>query len=100
MDNYEVIFLSKALRDLDGIYTYIAKNLSEPETALALVDELEEQILSLERMPYRCPERRVGVYAGKGYRQLLVKNYVAIFRVDEANKEVVVVTIQYAKRNI
>ena len=72
MDKYKVMLLSRELKDLDGIYEYIAKSLSEPETALKLVDSIEEQILSLEYMPYRCPERRIGSYAGKGYRQLIV----------------------------
>lgn len=62
MDNYSVKLLSRALRDLDGIYAYIAKTLQEPETALRMVEELEAQILSLETMPYRCagaPDRRI-----------------------------------------
>lgn len=98
MDNYTVQLLSRALRDLDDIYAYIAGNLLEPGTAGSMIDALEEGILSLETMPYRCPERRVGVYANKGYRQLFVKNYVIIFRIDESRKQVTVVTVQYAKR--
>ena len=89
MDNYRVQLLSRALRDLDGIYAYIAKTLQEPETALHMVEELEAQILSLETMPYRCAERRTGAYAGKGYRQLFVKNYTVIFRIDEKEKQAV-----------
>lgn len=54
MDKYEVKLLSKALRDLDGIYAYIARSLMEPGTAANLIDELEERILSLEHLPYRC----------------------------------------------
>lgn len=99
LDKYKVKILSKALRDLDGIYAYIAKNLLEPGTASRLVDKLEEQILSLEYLPYRCPERPTGAYANKGYRQLLVKNYTVIYRVDEAAKEVLIVTVRYSKSN-
>ena len=95
-ERYSVKLLSRALRDLDGIYDYIARNLQEPGTAADLVDTLEKEILSLERMPNRCPERRVGAYVDKGYRQLLVKNYAVIFRVDEERKNVIVVTVRYA----
>lgn len=94
MDNYKVKLLSRALHDLDGIYTYIAKMLQEPETALRMVEELEAQILSLETMPYRCAARRTGAYAGNGYRQLFIKNYTVIFRIDEKQKEVVIVAVQ------
>ncbi|MCI8877000.1 MAG: type II toxin-antitoxin system RelE/ParE family toxin [Lachnospiraceae bacterium] len=43
---------------------------------------------------------REGRYAGKGYRQLLIDNYIVIFRINEADKTVYVVTIQYQGRNI
>ena len=97
MDNYSVKLFSRALHDLDSIYAYIAKTLQEPETALHMVEELEKQILSLETMPYRCPERRTGAYAGKGYRQLFVRNYTVIFRIDEKQKQIVVVTVRYSR---
>ena len=87
--------MSRALRDLDGIYDYIAHTLLEPETALSLVGRIEVAILSLETMPYRCPERKQGVYANRGYRQLFVENYTAVFRIDEIKKTVIVVTVRY-----
>jgi plasmid stabilization system protein ParE len=61
------------------------------------VDEIEQGILSLEQMPNRCPERQRGAYAKKGYRQLLVKNYTVVFRVDAEKRQVVIVTVRYAK---
>lgn len=88
--------MSRALRDLDDIYAYIAKILLEAGTAEKLIDTLEQEILSLESMPYRCAERKTGAYAGKGYRQLFVKNYTVIFRIDEAHKTVIVVTVRYS----
>lgn len=45
--------MPRAFRDLDEIYSYIAHELSEPETALYLVSELETAILSLEELPER-----------------------------------------------
>ena len=91
--------MKRAQRDLDGIYTYIAQTLLEPGTALALVEKIDQEILSLEQIPYRWPERRRGAYANRGYRQMLVKNYTVIYRVDEANKQVVVVTVRYSPSN-
>jgi plasmid stabilization system protein ParE len=95
-EQYKVKLMSRALRDLDGIYKYIAETLLEPGTALALVAEIESEILSLEHFPNRCAPRREGAYAGKGYRQLFVKNYTVIFRVDEARETVIVTTVQYS----
>ena len=43
------------------------------------------------------PERTTGIYAHQGYRQLLVDNYTAVYRVDESKKQVIIVTIRYSK---
>ncbi len=99
MDKYNVFLMSRALRDLDGIYAYIADTLLQPETALALVERIEEQVFSLAHLPYRCPERRQGTYANCGYRQLLVENYTVIYRIDEAKKQVIIVTVRYSPGN-
>lgn len=96
MDNYSVKLMSRALRDLDKIYDYIAHTLVEPGTALKLVERIENAIFSLETMPYRCPERRRGAYAYLGYRQLLVENYTVIYRIQESEKQVIVVTVRYS----
>ena len=96
MDKYNVSLTSRALRDLDDIYVYIAQTLLVPETALSLVDKIEKEIISLEEMPYRFPERKTGAYANKGYRQLFVGNYTVIYRVDEKRRQVIIVTIRYS----
>jgi toxin ParE1/3/4 len=40
-----------------------------------------------------------GMYAGMGYRQLIIDNYIAIFKIEEDKKEVWVVTVVYQGRN-
>jgi len=68
----------------------------ESSVAMNIVDDIEDALLSLEIMPHRCPERKVGVYARQGYRQLFVGNYTVLFRIDEERKLVMVVTIRYS----
>lgn len=97
MDNYAVKLLKRAYRDLDGIYAYIAETLLEPGTALKLLDTLEEAILSLEQLPHRGTLRKTGVYTDKGYRQLFIRNFTIIYRINDADKQVIVVTIRYSK---
>ena len=96
MDKYSVKLMERALHDLDSIYDYIAHTLLEPWTALNLVDRIENALLSLAMNPYRCPERKHGVYANRGYRQLFMENYTAVFRINEAKKTVIVVTVRYS----
>ena len=98
MENkYSVKLLPRAYRDLDGIYTYIAETLIEPGIAAKFVDSLEEAIFSLESMPQRGAVRKTGAYANKGYRQLFVGNFTVVYRVAEAKKRVLGVTIRYSK---
>lgn len=96
MDKYCVKLSPRALLDLDRIYDYIAKNLLEPGIAAKLIDEIEKSILGLDILPYRFSERKIGVYANRGYRQMFVKNYTVIYRVDENEKIVVVITVRYS----
>ena len=97
MDKYEVRLMNQALQDLDEIYGYITGSLQEPGVAAELLDALESEILSLEYLPYRCSERWTGSFANSGYRQLMVKNYIVIYRIDEAHKQVLIVTVRYAR---
>ncbi len=98
-DKYVVKFYTRAYRDLDDIYTYIAEILLEPGTALNMVDELEKAIFSLEQLPERGAIRRIGAYGGGNYRQLFVKNYCIIYRLIKKKKEVHIVTVRYTPSN-
>lgn len=99
MDNYTVKLYASAYRDLDGIYSYIANNLSEPAIAEKMIDALENAILSLEQLPERGAIRKTGIYANQDYRQLIVKNYLIIYRVLKDRKEVHIVTVRYSGSN-
>lgn len=57
-------------------------------------------ILNLSAFPQSHQERTEGKYARKGYRQLLINNYIAIFRIDESQKIVYIITIQYQGRDL
>lgn len=96
MVKYQVKITPQAFLDIDMIYDYIARHLLEPGIADNLVDEIEAGIFSLEEMPNRGAPRRIGNYANKGYRQLFIKNYTIVYRVDETEKQVIIVTVKYS----
>ena len=100
MDKYKVKVNPGAIRELDQIYEYIANEKLSPENAKRQTDRIKEAILNLGSFPQSHQERNEGRYAGKGYRQLLIDNYIGIFRIDEPYKTVYVVTIQYQGRNL
>lgn len=100
MDKYKIKLNPRSIRELDSIYEYIANEKWAPENAKGQVDRIKKAILNLDTFPQSHQERNEGRYAGKGYRQLLIDNYIAIFRIDENSKTVYVVTIQYQGRNL
>ncbi len=100
MDKYEVMLYPKAFRDIDDIYAYIALEKLSPENAKGQTDRIWEAIKILEYMPESHQDRLVGRYAGKGYKQLVVDNYLVIFKIDKTSKKVFVLTIQYQGRSI
>lgn len=100
MDNYKVKVNPRAIRELDNIYEYIANEKLAPENAKEQVDRIKKAVLSLNTFPQSHQKRNEGRYAEKGYRQLLIDNYIALFRIDELHKIVYVVTIQYQGRNL
>ena len=100
MDKYKVKVNPRAISELDRIYKYIADGKLSPQNARGQVDRIKKAVLNLDTFPQSHQERNEGRYAGKGYRQLLIDNYVVIFRIDELHKTVYVVTIQYQGRNL
>ena len=70
------------------------------ENAKGQTDRIWDTLRTLEQIPEAHQDRLVGRYAGKGYKQLLIDNYVAIFKIDQNAKKVYVVTVQYQGRNI
>lgn len=100
MDKYEVMLYPKAYRDIDDIYAYIAFEKLSPENAKGQTDRIWNAIKSLERFPESHQERLNGRYAGNGYKQLIIDNYIAIYKIDENAKRVYVVTVQYKGCNL
>lgn len=95
MDKYQIKLLARVARDLEDIYDYIANEFKVQETAEHMIDLLEQAILGLDEMPYRGSVRRTGAFANKGYRQIFVKNYTIVYRIDESKKQVIIVTVRY-----
>ena len=100
MDKYSVKLLSSAVIDLNAIFKYIAIDKSSLENAKAQVSRIRNSILNLSIFQNSHQDRLIGRFAGNGYKQLIVDNYIVIYRINEKEKVVYVVTIQYQGRNI
>ena len=100
MVKYHIKLYPRAYRDMEEIYRYIAIEKQVPENAKAQTDRIWRAIKKLETFPGSHQDRLEGKYAGKGYKQLLVDNYMAIYKIDQTEKTVYVITVQYQRRNM
>ncbi|MFR5619000.1 MAG: type II toxin-antitoxin system RelE/ParE family toxin [Clostridium sp.] len=95
MDKYKVKVNPRAIRELDHIYEYIANGKLAPENAKGQVDRIKKAILGLENFPPSHQERLRVDMLQKAIISYWIDNYIAIFRIDEPNKTVYVLIIQY-----
>ena len=77
MEKYKVKIYPAAKQDLLDIVDYL--NTLSQDTALRYYDLLTEEVASLSYMPERCPRPKDLALAAKGYRCLLVKNYLVFY---------------------
>ena len=77
--NYKVRIYPAAERDLLEVIDYL--NTLSPQTALKYYDLLTEQIAGLSFMPERCPWPKDLALIAKGYRYLIVKDYLVFYKV-------------------
>ena len=92
---YRTIFTPTAIKDLAGIYYYIMDEFGDIDTADRLLSSLHEAVNTLKNFPYRCALRKIGRYANSSHRQLFVKNFTVVYRVDELRQRVFVVAVRY-----
>ncbi|MBQ5472658.1 MAG: type II toxin-antitoxin system RelE/ParE family toxin [Treponema sp.] len=99
---YKVEIADSAKTELTGIVKYFVEDLSNPVSARKLLDDFYEQKSYLYDNPYTFPLCPIMSLQRKGYRRFLfMKNYVALYVVDDdENKKVVTIMhIFYAKRD-
>lgn len=96
--NYSIKITPKASDDLDDIYSYISRELFNQNAADNLFDRIELSIMRLKDFPFSCNFVADEYLQKKGYRKLIIDNYVALYLVDEAKKEVVVMRVLYSRR--
>ena len=92
---YKVKLYPTAEQDLADIVEYL--NTLSQEAALRYYDLLAEEIAGLSTMPERCPHPRDLALIAKGYRYLIVKDYLVFYIV--VGDTVQIHRILYGRRN-
>ncbi len=92
---YTLKLTPMAENDLERIFEYIAKTLLASQAAFALMDDIEQQIMRLRDFPYSGSPVLDELLSSKGYRKVIVHNYLAFYLVNEAEKQVVITRVLY-----
>ena len=100
MNTFKILFSDDAKNDLRSIYYYIAGTLLEPGVASGQKNRIVAAVRSLEQMPERHPLYDDDPWRSKGFRKMFIDNYVVLYVPMSEKKEVLVVCILYAKRDI
>lgn len=88
-----------AHQDLDKIISYIAVNLANPKAATDFLDEVDNCYANLKSNPFMyatCQDRRLGK---EGYHKVLIKNYVLLYKINEASKTVNIMRFFYGAQD-
>lgn len=95
METYKIKIFPTAKQDLEEAIGYL--NTLSPDAASKYYDLLVEEIASLSKMPERCPKPKDLALAAKGYRYLIVKNYLVFYVI--IGDTVQIRRILYARRD-
>jgi len=98
-EEYRLIILPEAQKDIRDIIIYIAKELTAPQAALALQDDIEEKINFLSLQPKRFKLIDDQPYKDAGIRKTRVKHYYIYYLVDDKDKTVKIVAVIYTGRD-
>lgn len=98
--NYKVYIRKDAKKDIADIYHYIKYTLQSPDAAMNIVEKIEESIMDLNFMPERFEMLGLEGLNYKNIRELIVKNYIIVYKVIKKDYRVDVLRVFYSKRNI
>lgn len=98
-DSYSLKFTPKASEDLESIYNYISSNLCALITADKLLSKIENDILRLKDFPYSSSYVIDESLKSRGYRKLIIDNYIVFYLANEMDKQVVIMRVLYGAQN-
>lgn len=87
---YRLVVSELAHSDLDNIVSYIAIQLANPLAATTFLDEVEKCYGCLKSNPFIYERCHDAFMEKEAYRKATIKNYVLVYKVDEAARVVII----------
>ncbi|WP_010529325.1 type II toxin-antitoxin system mRNA interferase toxin, RelE/StbE family [Lentibacillus jeotgali] len=98
-NKYTIKIAPKAFEDLDEIYSYISNELDNEGAADNLLKRIETNVMRLKEFPFSCSFVTDEILKNKGYRKLVIENYIAFYLVREEERQVVVMRVLFGAQN-
>ena len=94
MDNYEIFMTPRAHFELEEAFVAILELSASLDIAENYVDSIKSAVDQLSTFPKRGRIRERGEFAGKGYREIYIKEYTVIYRINEQAHQIQIVAIK------
>lgn len=99
MEKYHVELSIQSKNDYKKIISYLKNNLSEPSIASNYLELINNEIQTLAYLPYKHAIIDDDMLKNLKYRKLIIKNYIAFYRINEEEKIVEIHRILYGSSN-
>ncbi len=99
MDKYKIQLSIKAKNDIKNIVKYIKNKLLEPSIAEKYAKLIQKELKSLEHFPQKfaiIDKELIGI---DNVRKLIIKNYIAFYRINEKDEIVNIERVLYGRTN-
>ena len=96
---YNIKIAPAAMEELTAIVRHIARDLHNPAAAQGLLDRIETCYTRLETSPYLYELCRDPQLKLRGYRRVILKNYIMFYAVDEEHNTVHILHFVYGPRD-
>lgn len=97
-NNFVIKFTPVANKDLTEIYRYISEELFSRNAAIDLLNRIETNIMRLKYFPHSGSYLSDEFLRNKGYRKIIINNYIVFYIVFEQAKEVIIMRVLYGKQ--
>jgi len=95
LEKYKIQLSIKAKEDLKNIVRYVKYELLEPLIAQKYAELIKNEIKTLEHMPQKFAVIDTNIVKYDNFRKLIIKNYIAFYRINEEEKIVNIERILY-----
>ncbi len=96
---YKVVQTDLFQGDLDDVIRYIALALDNRSAAAALLDAMDRCFDELGRTPLMYEACRDPHLRTLGYRRAVIRNYIVVYKVDDAVRQVTVLRLFHSRQD-